>query len=40
MKNYKFIGLLVLSIGFTSCENNDFDPIIAETGPTVQLNTN
>ena len=40
MKNYKFIGLLVLSIGFTSCENNDFDPIIAETEPTVQLNTN
>ena len=40
MKNYKFIGLLVLSIGFTSCENNDFDPIIVETGPTVQLNTN
>lgn len=41
MKNYKYIGLLLLSIGFASCDvNNELDPILEETGPEVQLNTN
>jgi len=41
MKNYKYIGLFLLSLGIISCDvNNDLDPILAETGPVVQLNTN
>ncbi|MGY8909029.1 MAG: G-D-S-L family lipolytic protein [Flavobacteriales bacterium] len=41
MKNYKYIGLFLLSLGIISCDvNNDLDPILEETGPVVQLNTN
>lgn len=41
MKNYKYIGLLLLSIGFTSCDvNNELDPIEAAVMPTVELNAN
>lgn len=41
MKNYKYIGLFLLSLGVISCDvNNDLDPILEETGPVVQLNTN
>ncbi|AQS94488.1 G-D-S-L family lipolytic protein [Polaribacter sp. BM10] len=41
MKNYKYIGLLLLSIGITSCDvNNDLDPIVEETGPVVQIDAN
>ncbi|MEE9408845.1 MAG: SGNH/GDSL hydrolase family protein [Polaribacter sp.] len=40
MKNYKYIGLLLLSIGFTSCDvNNELDAIPAEVVPEVVLNT-
>lgn len=39
MKNYKYIGLLLLSIGVASCDvDNDLDPILAEEAPVVQLN--
>lgn len=39
MKNYKYIGLLLLSIGVASCDvNNELDPILEETAPEVQLN--
>lgn len=39
MKNYKYIGLLLLSIGFASCDvNNELDPIEAAVMPTVELN--
>jgi hypothetical protein len=41
MKNYKYIGLLLLSIGFTSCNvNNELDKIIDAEEPVVALNTN
>ena len=40
MKNYKYIGLLLLSIGVASCDvNNDLDPIEADLVATVALNT-
>ncbi|MDX6745491.1 G-D-S-L family lipolytic protein [Polaribacter sp. PL03] len=39
MKNYKYIGLLLLSIGVASCDvNNELDPILEDTVPEVQLN--
>ncbi|MFT5671606.1 MAG: hypothetical protein ACI9JT_000221 [Polaribacter sp.] len=41
MKNYKYIGLLLLSIGVVSCDvNNELDTIEAEVVPEVALNTN
>lgn len=41
MKNYKYIGLLLLSIGAASCDvNNELDIIEAEAIPEVALNTN
>jgi phospholipase/lecithinase/hemolysin len=41
MKNYKYIGLFLLSLGVISCNNtSDFDPILEETGPVIALNTN
>lgn len=41
MKNYKYIGLLVISLGFASCDvNNDLDEIPAVVVPEVALNTN
>ena len=41
MKNYKYIGLFLLSLGVISCDvNNDLDPILEEAAPVVQLNTN
>ncbi|QNM85073.1 SGNH/GDSL hydrolase family protein [Polaribacter pectinis] len=41
MKNYKYIGLFLLSIGFASCDvNNELDTIPEEVVPEVQLNTN
>ncbi|QTE21287.1 G-D-S-L family lipolytic protein [Polaribacter cellanae] len=41
MKNYKYIGLLLLSIGFASCDvNNDLDPILEEVKPQVNLDAN
>ena len=41
MKNYKYIGLLLLSIGAASCDvNNELDIIEAEIVPEVALNTN
>jgi hypothetical protein len=41
MKNYKYIGLLLLSIGVASCDvNNKLDIIEAEAIPEVVLNTN
>jgi hypothetical protein len=40
MKNYKYIGLLLLSIGVVSCDvNNELDIIEAEIVPEVALNT-
>jgi hypothetical protein len=40
MKNYKYIGLLLLSIGVASCDvNNELDLIEAEIVPEVALNT-
>jgi hypothetical protein len=40
MKNYKYIGLLLLSIGVVSCDvNNELDLIEAEIVPEVALNT-
>jgi hypothetical protein len=40
MKNYKYIGLLLLSIGVASCDvNNELDIIEAEVIPEVALNT-
>jgi hypothetical protein len=40
MKNYKYIGLLLLSIGVASCDvNNELDIIEAEIVPEVALNT-
>jgi hypothetical protein len=41
MKNYKYIGLLLLSIGVASCDvNNELDVIEAEIIPEVALNKN
>ena len=40
MKNYKYIGLFLLSLGIISCENNDFEPIEAAVMPTVALDAN
>ena len=41
MKNYKYIGLLLLSIGVASCDvNNELDSIEAEVIPEVALNAN
>jgi hypothetical protein len=41
MKNYKYIGLFLLSLGFTSCDvNNELDVITAEVEAEVALNTN
>ncbi len=41
MKNYKYIGLLLLSIGFASCDvDNKLDEIPAEVVAEVALNTN
>ncbi|WP_088324227.1 G-D-S-L family lipolytic protein [Polaribacter tangerinus] len=41
MKNYKYIGLFLLSIGVASCDvNNELDPILEETPPVVALNAN
>jgi lysophospholipase L1-like esterase len=40
MKNYKYIGLFLLSLGIISCdENSDFDPIPEEIVAQVDLNT-
>ena len=40
MKNYKYIGLLLLSIGFASCDvNNELDVIPEELVEEVALNT-
>jgi lysophospholipase L1-like esterase len=39
MKNYKYIGLFLLSLGIISCdENSDFDPIPGEVVAQVDLN--
>lgn len=42
MKNYKYIGLFLLTLGFfTSCEDSsDFEPITEEVAAEVQLNAN
>ena len=41
MKNYRYIGLLLLSIGVASCDvNNELDVIEAEIVPEVALNKN
>ncbi len=41
MKNYKYIGLFLLSIGFASCDvNNELDEIPADVVEEVALNTN
>lgn len=41
MKNYKYIGLMLLSLGFASCDvNNELDAIPEEVVPEVALNTN
>ncbi|MGY0408733.1 MAG: G-D-S-L family lipolytic protein, partial [Polaribacter sp.] len=41
MKNYKYIGLFLLSISIASCNvNNELDPIQEETAPEVQLDVN
>jgi lysophospholipase L1-like esterase len=41
MKNYKYIGLLILAIGFASCEvDNELDAIPEEVVAEVALNTN
>ncbi|WP_438989498.1 G-D-S-L family lipolytic protein [Polaribacter sp.] len=38
MKNYKYIGLLLLSIGFASCDvDNTLDPIEEAMGPEIAL---
>lgn len=40
MKNYKYIGLFLLSLGVISCDvNNDLDKIEGEVMPEVQLST-
>jgi hypothetical protein len=41
MKNYKYIGLFLLSLSIVSCDDNsDFDPILAEEVAEVALDTN
>ncbi len=41
MKNYKYIGLFLLSLSIISCDvNNDLDEIEAAVVPVVELNTN
>ncbi|KGL62383.1 lipase [Polaribacter sp. Hel1_85] len=41
MKNYKYIGLFLLSIGFASCDvNNELDAIPEDIAAEVVLNTN
>ncbi len=41
MKNYKYLGLFLLTIGFTSCDdNNGLDTIPEEVVEQVTLNTN
>ncbi|PQJ76744.1 SGNH/GDSL hydrolase family protein [Polaribacter glomeratus] len=41
MKNYKYIGLFLLSLSIASCDvNNELEPILEEAMPQVQLNTN
>jgi len=41
MKNYKYLGLFLLTLGFTSCDvNNELDAIPEEVIAEVQLNTN
>ena len=41
MKNYKYIGLLLISIGLASCDvNNELDPIEGEVQPQVSVNAN
>ncbi|OAD46411.1 SGNH/GDSL hydrolase family protein [Polaribacter atrinae] len=41
MKNYKYIGLFLLTLGFISCDvNNDLDTIQEEIAAEVQLNVN
>ena len=41
MKNYKYIGLFLLSLGLVSCDvNNELDEIAAEVVPEIALNTN
>ena len=41
MKNYKYIGLLLLSIGVVSCDvNNELDPILEEAVPVVAADAN
>jgi lysophospholipase L1-like esterase len=41
MKNYKYIGLLLLSIGVVSCDvNNELDPILDEAVPVIALDAN
>ena len=41
MKNYKYIGLFLLSLGIVSCDvNNELDAIAAEAVPEVALNAN
>ncbi len=41
MKNYKYIGLFLLSLGIISCDvNNELDTVEAEVIPEVTLNTN
>lgn len=40
MKNYKYIGLFLLSLGIISCDvNNELDVIPKEVVPVVELNT-
>jgi hypothetical protein len=41
MKNYKYIGLLLLSIGVVSCDvNNELDPILEDFVPVVAADAN
>ena len=41
MKNYKYIGLCLLALGFASCDvNNELDAIPEEMVEEVQLNAN
>ena len=41
MKNYKYIGLFLLTLGFTSCdENNELDTISDKEVAEIQLNIN
>ncbi|WP_343328505.1 G-D-S-L family lipolytic protein [Polaribacter staleyi] len=41
MKNYKYVGLFLLTLGFMSCDvNNELDTIPEEVAAEVQLNAN